>query len=217
MPLQLQGNGGVTVESDDSSTRALRAVLKPLGYGALGHYRTNHRCVLAAAQVANSRLFEVRNTGANILVPTRLVLRLIQSAAGTAQENSIDCFKVTGFSAVDTTNTVTPTASVKRGATMAAAPGGAALRGVTIAGAAAGMTGGTLTKDGNSFAQQPLLISAAAAPAVYTLDAFDDVNGTHPLALAQNEGIIIENRVLNVTSYGFSLYVDFSWAEVSAF
>lgn len=48
-------------------------------------------------------------------------------------------------------------------------------------------------------------------------DAIDDVNGTHPFVLVQNEGIIIENRVLNATSYGIAWYIDFSWAEVAAF
>lgn len=217
MPIQLQGNSGVTTEVEDSSTRALRAVVKPLGYGTLGHYRTSHRCVLVAAQAANSRLFEMRNTGTNLIVPTRLVLRAVQSAAGTAQEASIDVFRATSFTAVDTTNTVTPTASVRRTATMAAAPGGAALRGVTVAGAAAGMTGGTLTKDGNSAGQLPLVVGTAASQVLFMADILDDVNGTHPFALAQNEGLIVENRALNTTSYGFSLYIDLSWAEVTAF
>jgi hypothetical protein len=127
---------------------------KPLQYGSLGHYRTNHRCALVNTQAANSRLFEIRNTHAtNLIVPTRLILKWVQTGAHTAAiEDSLDVFKVTGFSAVDTTNTVTPTASVKR-ASMSASPGGAALRGVTVAGAAAGMTGGTLTKDANSIGQ----------------------------------------------------------------
>lgn len=211
------GVSGALVGVGAESQSALHAQIKPIAYGVLGHYRVNHRCVLAAAQAANSRIFEVRNTHAsNLIIPTRLVVRLIQTAAGTAQENSLDVYKCTAFTAVDTTNTVTPTVSNKR-TSMAAAPGGAAVRGVTVAGAAAGMTGGTLTKDGGSVGQCPLLIAAAASSVVYTYDLLDDVNGTHPFTLIQNEGLIIENRVLNVTSYGFSAYIDFSWAEVTAF
>jgi hypothetical protein len=219
VPIIIQGNGGVAADVGGLAHRAVNTHVKPIDWGTLGHYRVNHRCVLAAAQAANSRIFEVRNTHAtNLLIPTRLTIRAIQTAAGTAQENSLDVFKVTGFSAVDTTNTVTPVASVKRGATMTApASGIAALRGVTVAGAAAGMTGGTLTKDTSSLAQLPLLVSAAAGVTTFALDALDDVNGTHPLVFSQNEGLIIENRVLNVTSYGFSAYIDFSWAEVSAY
>jgi len=194
----------------------------PIPAGALGHYRVNHRCALIATQAANSRLFEFRNTHAtNLIIPTRCVLKWIQTAAHTAAiEDSLDIFKVTGFSVSDTVNTVTPTVSRKR-TSMAAAPGNAEIRGVTVAGAAAGMTGGTLTKDGGTLAQLPqwLLLALPTASTVIAamLDAFDDVNGTHPLVLVQNEGIIIENRVLLGAAAGSSLYIDFSWAEVTAF
>jgi hypothetical protein len=198
------------------------STIKPIPYGALGHYRVNHRCALVASQAANSRLFEVRNTHAtNLIVPTRLIIRWVQTAAHTAAiEDSLDVFKVTAFSAVDTTNTVTPTTSVKR-ASMAAPPGAAAIRGVTVAGAAAGMTGGTLTKDGGSIGQLPQWLLAAQPTAgtvgVQFIDNFDDVNGTHPFVFIQNEGFIIENRVLLGAAAGSAVYVDFSWAEVTAY
>jgi hypothetical protein len=177
---------------------------------------------LIATQAANSRLFEVRNSGANLIVITRLILKWLQTAAHTAAiEDSIDVFKCTSFSAVDTTNTVTPVPSQKKTAGMTASPGGAAVRGVTIAGAAAGMTGGTLTKDSSSIGQLPqwLLLAQPTAGTVIpaVLDVFDDVNGTHPLVLANNEGIEIENRVLLGAAAGSTLYIDCSWAEVTAF
>jgi hypothetical protein len=70
---------------------------KPLQYGSLGHYRTNHRCALVNTQAANSRLFEIRNTHAtNLIVPTRLILKWVQTGAHTAAiEDSLDVFKVT--------------------------------------------------------------------------------------------------------------------------
>ena len=193
--------------------------VKPIPYGALGHYRLTVRINSTAAQAANSRIFEIRNTHAtNLIIPTRLTLRAMQTVAGTAQENSLDCYKVTAFTAVDTTNTVTPTSSVKR-SSMAAFPGGAAVRHLTLAGAALGMTGGTLTKDANMFATLPYSVAAAINTTTLwgPLDALDDVNGTHPFVFTQNEGLIIENRVLNVTSYGVTWYIDFSWAEVTAY
>lgn len=223
MGIQIIGGGsGSVAEVGVSSAIALHTTAKPIPYGALGHYRTNHRCALVALQAANSRLFEVRNTHAtNLMIPTRLTIKWVQTAAHTAAiEDSLDVFKVTGFSVVDTTNTVTPSASQKR-ASMAAAPGSASIRGVTIAGAAAGMTGGTLTKDGASVGQLPKWLLAAvptgADVPVSTLDVFDDVNGTSPFVLIQNEGIIIENRVLLGAAAGSSVYIDFSWAEASAF
>lgn len=217
----IPANIGRVGEAATGATGAQHSVSKPIP-SSIGHYRVNHRCALVNAQAANSRLFEIRNTHAsNLLVPTRLVIKWLQNAAHTAAiEDSLDVFKVTGFSAVDTTNVVTPTASIKR-AGMAAAPGNAAIRGVTIAGAAAGMTGGTLTKDGGSVGQLPQWLLAAVPtggpvpPAV--LDCFDDVNGTHPFVLAQNEGIIVENRVLLGAAAGSSVYIDFSWCEVAAY
>jgi hypothetical protein len=222
MGLPIQGTTGTVAEVGGTTLRGLHIHNKPLEYGALGHYRTSVRIASTAAQAANSRIFEIRNTHAtNLIIPTRLTVRAMQTAAGTAQENSLDCYKVTGFTVVDTTNTVTPVSSVKRGATMAVYPGGAAVRYLTLTGAAAGMTGGTLTKDTQFFATLPYLVNTAApttANAIWgPLDALDDVNGTHPFVFAQNEGLIIENRVLNVTSYGFTWYIDFSWAEVIAF
>ena len=143
------------------SASAAHVQLKPIAHGALGHYRTAVRIASTTAQAANSRIFEIRNTHAtNLIIPTILSIRALQTAAGTAQENSLDVYKVTGFSAVDTVNTVTPVSSVKRG-NMAAYPGGAAIRYLTLTGAAAGMTGGTLTKDTQFFATLPYNVSAA--------------------------------------------------------
>lgn len=224
MPIQLQGNGGVTAEVDGTSFRAQRVTVRPIDYNALGHYRVNHRCAIVNTQAANSRLFEVRNTHAtNLIVPTRMIIKWLQTGVHTAAiEDSLDIFKVTGFSAVDTTNTVTPTQSVKRTTGMAAVGSSiAAIRGVTIAGAAAGMTGGTLTKDGGAIGQLPQWLLAAQPTAgtvvVQLADLFDDVNGTHPFVFAQNEGLIIENRVLLGAAAASSVYIDFSWAEVSAY
>lgn len=223
MAIQIQGNSGVVQEVGGTTFRAGHSHVKPLEYGTLGHYRTSVRIVSTAVQAANSRIFEIRNTHAtNLIIPTRLSLRAIQIAAGTLQENSLDVYKVTSFTVVDTTNTVTPVSSVKR-TSMAAYPGGAAIRHLTLAGNAAGMTGGTLTKDTQFFATFPYMVTAGVATATFTplpwgpYECFDDVNGTHPLTLVQNEGIIIENRVLNVTSYGIAWYIDFCWAEVVSF
>lgn len=226
MGIQIIGNGNTVAEVGGSVFRALHTHNKPLEYGALGHYRTNHRFAIVNAQAANSRLFVLRNNGSNLIIPTRIVVKLMTAAAHTAIiENSIDLYKLTGFTVLDTTNTVTPTVTVKRGATMAAAPGSAQVRGVTVAGVAAGMTGATSTKDGTSIGQAPIILPQAVMAVTETLprtpqlihDFLDDVNGTHPLVLANNEGFLIENRVLLGAAAGASVYLDVSWAEVAAF
>lgn len=219
MAIQIQGNGGVVADVGGTAFRAVNTQIKPVEYGALGHYTTNVRISSTAAQAANSRLFEIRNSSTNLIVLTRLAVRAIQTAAGTAQENSVDAYRCTSFTVVDTTNTVTPVSSVKR-TSMAAYPGNAQVRHLTLGGAAAGMTGGTLTKDTQAFATLPYNVAAA----INTTTIWGPVEMVpqgnfldHPFVFAQNEGFILENRVLNVTSYGITWYIDCSWAEVTAF
>lgn len=200
----------------------LHVIAKPIPGD--GHYRVNHRCVLVNTQAANSRLFEIRQpTAGKLLIVTRLTMRWLNSAAHTAIiEDSLDCFKVTGFTAVDTTNTVTPVASLKRTSMSADI---ALIRGVTIAGAAAGMTGGTLVKDASSFAQLPRIFNQAVMATSETaprlsdvLDALDDPSdGAHPFVFAQNEGFIVENRVVLGAAAGSSVYIDCSYAIADAY
>lgn len=188
------------------------------------HYRVSHRCVLVANQAANSRLFELRNTHATeLVILTKLTLKWLNSTAHTAIiEDSLDCFKVTGFSAVDTTNTVTLTPSIKR--TSMGADSITAIRGVTVAGNSAGMTGGTLTKDSGPFAQLPRIFNQTVMATTETsprisdgLDCLSDGFGSHPFVFAQNEGFIVENRVLLGAAAGSSVYIDCAYAVISAF
>lgn len=199
---------------------ASHVTAKPIPHTSTGgHYKYSVRILSTAAQAANSRIFELRNPNATPIILTRLTLRALQVAAGTAQENSLDCFRCTSFTVLDTTNTVTPGSSVKRTTGMTAFPGGAQVRHLTVAGAAAGMTGGTMTKDANMFATLPFNVAAAISTSYQwgPLDCVDDVNGTHPFVFGQNEGFEIENRVLNVTSYGMAWFLDVSWADALAF
>lgn len=217
---KLLGRDGTSQLEIDSVHFAMAARVKPTYFGSLGHYRTNHRCALVNTQAANSRLFELRNAHAtNLVIVTRLVIRWLITGAHTALiEDSLDVFKATTFTVVDTTNTVTPTTSVKRLAGMTASPG-AVVRGLTVAGVAAGMTGGTLTKDGNSVGQLSKLIGTAAPTSQEPslLDVFDDVNGTHPFVFSQDQGLIIENRVLLGAAAASSVYIDCSWVEAPSY
>lgn len=221
MPIQVQGAvSNVAMEVGGTTFRAAHVHVKPLEYGALGHYRTAVKLTMATTQAANSRLFAVRNTHAtNLLIPTRCRCAVMPSGTiTTAYGFELGLFRLTAFTVSDTTNTVTPTSSVKR-TTMAAYPGGAAVRHVTIAGAAAGMTGGTLTKDANSLASLIAWLATAAATTVpIERELADDVNGTHPLVCVQNEGWEYENVVVGSgTANVAQVMIDQSWAEVTAF
>lgn len=216
------GASGLLAGVGLEAASAVHATIKPIPHGVRGHYRTSIRLVIANAQAANSRIFEVRNpdTTGILIIPTRLEVRWIQTGAHTAAIlDSLDLFKATTFTAVDTTNTVTPTVSIKRTSGMTAAI--AAIRHVTVAGAAAGMTGGTLTKDGNAAGSVPQFL-LAAQPTAGTIvpmikEMLDDVNGTHPWVFAQNEGFEIENRVLLGAAAASEVYIDFSWCEATLF
>lgn len=222
MAIQVQGNGGTVAEVGGTTFRALHVHVKPLEYGALGHYRTAVKLTMAISQAANSRLLEVRNTHAtNLLIPTRIRAAVMPSGTITTPYGfELGLFRFTGVSAVDTTNTVTPTSSVKR-TSMAAYPGGAHIRHVTIAGAAAGMTGWTSSpgKDANSLASLIAWMSTAAATTIPIYqELMDDVNGTHPLVCVQNEGWELENVVVgSATANALQVMLDVSWAEVTAF
>jgi predicted secreted Zn-dependent protease len=82
------------------------------------------------------------------------------------------------------------------------------------------MTGGTLTKDANALYTMPYLVAAAASTIPLPMEDFIanvNAHNSHPLTLLQNEGIELENRVLNVTSFGVTWYLYFEWAEVGTF
>lgn len=198
---------------------------KPIPHGALGHYRVTHTAALINAQAANSRLFEFRNSGTNLLIPTRLVVGWSSMQAHTALLNQfIECFRLTAFTVNSTVNTVTPVPSVRRTAGMAVSPGGASIRGVTIAGAAAGMTGFTSTKDTGAFFTMSMIEAVAVMAATdtasryqITREVFEDNLGTHPFVFAQNEGFLIEERVVEGAAGGSFITIDLSYAEVTAY
>ncbi len=221
MGIQVIGNGGTIVGAGEEASKAMHVVQRPIP-ATVGHYRTSVILTMATTQAANSRLFEIRNTSTNLIIPTRIrVGALTTGTVTTAYVFQLALFRCTTFTAVDTTNTVTPTSSVKRTTGMTAYPGNAHVRYVTVAGAAAGMTGGTLTKDANPIGQYVAWTHTAAPGAttpMTTAELLDDVNGTHPLVFAQNEGFEIENFVVGSgTANVVTVLIDVSWTETTAF
>lgn len=221
MGIQVIGNGGTIADVGEFASKPLHVVVKPIPT-SVGAYRTSVVLTMATTQAANSRLFEIRNTSTNLIVPTRIrVGALTTGTVTTAYAFQLDLFRCTTFTAVDTTNTVTPTTSVKRTTGMTAYPGNAAVRYVTVAGAAAGMTGGTLTKDANPLGSYVAWTHTAAPGAItpmVTAELLDDVNGTYPMVLAQNEGFEIENAIVGSgTANVVKVLIDVSWTEVTAY
>jgi hypothetical protein len=215
------GTTGALQEVGAGSQSGAHTCLKPVPFGALGHYGLAVNFALVATQAAVSRLFEIRNTGANLIIPTRFAVRWVQTAAHTAAILAqLSVNKLTGFSAVDTTNTVTPTAVVKRVSGMAVAPGNVALRHVTVAGAAAGMTGGTVTVGAayHRMSQWMLLAVPTTVPTnMQFVEFISPESQTHNIVLANNEGIDLENTIVLGAAAGSNIDVIFEWAESTAY
>jgi hypothetical protein len=153
------------------------------------------------------------------MVLTSLRLQTFQTANHTAAlEDSLDVYKLTGFTAHSTTNTVTPVISKKR-TSMAAA--GCTARGLTVAGNSSGMTGGTQTKESVALAQYPNWYQATIPTSGLNMpqpfEAVLDKIGEHPYVFAQDEGVLVELRVAFGAAGTASVYVDASWAELSVF
>ena len=214
------GVSGVLCGVGVEAANALHVVQKPIPHGALGHYRTSIKLNMAIAQGANSRLFELRNTGSNVIVLTSCRVCFMPTGTVTVPYAAeLAFFRLTNFTAVDTTGTVTPTSSTRRTAGMAAYPGGAAVRHATVAGVVGGMTGGTLTKDANAIASSIAYAATASATTIPIWWEFaEDMNGGHPGVFAQNEGFEIENVVVgSITANTIQVVIDASWAEVTAY
>ncbi len=190
----------------------------PLHYGSVaGQYRATWRAAIVATQAAGSRLFTVRNKHATYMhVPLQLNVKVLQTGAFTAAiEDSFDAYKLTAFSVSDTVNQVAVPAS-KKITTLPVS--NAEIVGVTAAGAAAGMTGGTLTPDAGPLGSLPAWFLAALPTtqlADVRVDPFIEMGqNAGPFILAQNEGLAIVNRVLLGAAAGASIYIDYSWAEL---
>lgn len=216
---------GALAEVGATSQSALHTVNKPDPMGSLGSYKTSHRFSLAVTQAADSRLFVIRNPHAtNLIVIHDVLVEWIQTAAHTAAIlDSLDLYRLTSFSAIDTTNTVTPVASKLRTsyATLVAGTD-VDLRGVTVAGAAAGMTGGTSTPDSaplRQFGQWLLAAVPTAGPVTPIVGSYTPnvAHGESPLILVQNEGLVLRNRVLLGAAAGSSVSIDIQWSYLTAY
>lgn len=221
MAWQMIGENGTVRQVGGGMFRAAHTHLKPIEY-VVGHYQTTMKAQLVAAQAANSRLFEIRNAGTNLLIPTRFTVT-VTPAGPVAFPYLLElyAYKYTGFTAVDTTSVGTPFNGPARTG-MAAYPGNAGIRILAGGGAAAGMTGGTVgTKSSNPFAG--LLAWAASVSSTsqpVEKDLLSDLarHGAHPMMFAQDEGLVLENGVLgSATSNNVVLLIDFAWCEAQAY
>lgn len=219
MAIQTQLANGSLIGGGGAAFLGANVHVKPVDYGTLGHYRVVATTVLSPLQAAASRLFELRNSGSNLIVP--LLVEVEALAVGDVAPDfllRLDMYGCTNFTAVDTTNASAPSAMVVRPTGMSAAPGGAQLRslGSTFT---AGLIGGVLTKDvGMHSYMMAWMSSATAERPARSKRLVDPADlSIHPPVYAQNQGFVIENTNLGPADANTVLVViTVAWAEVPA-
>lgn len=198
-------------------------VIKPLPYGALGHYRIARRLVPAATTTAGN-LWTLRNPTASgiLVVVKRIQLRAVQNAAPTAAVEDIFTLKVArAYTVADTTNSasIAPSANMQEMRTSMAT----ATAQVRESSAAGGASGGTKTTDTDAISTGSLWVAAALASGqgngpTTILDYYPQVaDGEHPIVLAADEGLLLANTNSFGTASGIALHVEIYWAEVTLY
>ncbi|MDH5738722.1 MAG: hypothetical protein OEY77_00185 [Nitrospira sp.] len=220
MSFQVQGENGTILQVGGGMLRAAYVQPKPIEY-VVGHYRTTMKTILSAAQVSNSRLFEIRNAGTNLLIPTHLEITVVPfGSVANPYLLEISAFKYTGFTGSSTVNIATPTGGPVR-TEMAAYPGNASLRALTQAGAAAGMLTGTWgAKATNAFAYlMAWVASAAPTTRPYVKNLLSELgHGAYPMMFGQDEGFSIEHVPTGSATFNeVAIMIDISWCEAQAY
>jgi hypothetical protein len=217
MAIQVQGNSGVI--SEVGANRALRVVLYPYDYAALGQYKVAGLSgTMAAGLAANAEIFQLRWTDA-----TRLCL--INSVVLNGLSGSATAFAA-GFAKVDLLTARSWSADGSGGTTLAVTGNNQKLRtsmGTSLMGAirvasTAALTAGTKTLDAAPMGLFGFSIGTVAnviyVPGQLTL--FDsDLGNSHPIVLATNEGIVCRATVPATGTWQFGITVNYT--ELAAF
>ena len=211
MAIQVQGNGGTTVEAD-ATFRAMRASLRPeecINWNAIG--ATSGAMTGVAA---NGPVFSFRNTGTNLILIHRLQVGFVTTTAfTTAQALSYAVYRATGFTVSDSGGTALYTAGQNKYRTsftnISSAPDirigstGAVTAGTrTLDTVALGIAGGSSTAVGTSLQPTGLI----------THDA-----GDYPVVLAQNEGLVMTNLIAMGAAGVINLHVNIEFSENSSY
>lgn len=230
---KILGADGSSVAKVDGNTGsvigALRTTNNPLDYGTGGHYRyAAVTGTLPAALAANAVVFSFR-WGSPTFYAVPLYLRasfqtLTAFTAGTITDFGFDAFVGRTFTASHTGGTAATMTNnngkARTSMSTSQLPTNGDMRIATTA-AFAGAAG--ITIDSHAFANSigKANIVNAAAGTEYAISRAIELdytaemaNGHHPILLAQNEGVIIRNRVVWPAAGTGVLRVQFGWAEV---
>lgn len=217
MALQLQLENGSLIGGGGAVFKGANVHAKPLDCGSFGHYRLSTIVQLVAGQGSNSRLFELRNSGSNWIIPTEIKVSVMPyGAVAVPNLMYVAMHTCTSFTVVDTASTATPVAAAMKTG-MPAAPGGVQIRTVALAGNAAGMTGGTLTES-SSWVDVLMAWAASVTPNTQPISkdfAANIMRGGHPWIFAANEGFTVRHATTGSgTTNQLVVQFDVAWAEV---
>lgn len=223
MALQLQGNSGTVLEVDGTTFRAGRVTQRPPDYGALGMYRASHLSgTMAAGLAADAEVWQFRWADATRLcLLTRVTLDGMggSATAFTAGFAKFDLLMARSWS-VDGSGGTAMTLTghnqklrTSMGTTILNSSPVGAIRGSSTA----ALTAGTKTLDAQPLGVYPVTIGTAVSVQYATVVHLHLTDGvySHPVVLAQNEGVVMRATVPATGTWQFGVTVE--WAEVLAF
>lgn len=212
MSVQIRGSTGTIAEVGGTIQRAMRVANRPVEAMAWNSVGVPTGLVTVAA--AGGALFSLRNTGANLILVRRAGIGLIMTTAfGAAQRIEYGLGVARNWTVADSGGTPLSFASSNTDRKGSLSIPNVEARVATTA----GLTAGTRTKDAN---YQSIVSSwvAAAIGNVSLPPPLDNLlyndPGSHPIILANNEGIVIDNIVLmGATGVGIA-YINVEFCEV---
>lgn len=224
------GISGALAEVGAAAQVGMHVIPKPTAVGSLGSYGfsvvtgTLAAALAASAVVCSFRWGDATRFAVINALRARFAPLTPFTAATLTDHTSFDAFIGRTFTASHTGGTgLTLTGnSFKRRASM----GTTLFTDLRVATTAA-LAGGTVTLDPHPFAQSirkgnRVNPTAATEETIQpTIDGlnidFDTSRGSHPIILAQNEGIIVRNRTVWPAAGTGILLVELDWSEVTAY
>jgi hypothetical protein len=216
MSTQIAGATVANIAEVEAATKALRVVLRPDDYGALGVYSLGGTSgVMAAGLAGNAIVFGFRYSGSNVLLLKRVRLSMGGIVGFTAGVATFNMFIDRSFSvnhSGQTTLNPSGNSNKLRTSTMGAAT---SLLGAISTTAA--LTTGTRTVDPNPCASLAAGASATAGTVIVPPGTilFEQRPGEYPLLFANNEGFEIQATVPATGTWTFS--VDLACEELASY
>lgn len=200
----------------DGTFLAERTSLRPIEHGANGQYRFS-LVWSPGAGAGSGPIMSFRWGSAKVCVIRKLVLGCFQVAAGASASGLVapQVFVARGFTASDTGGvSILPTGNFQKQRTSMATTLATDLR-ISTAGL---LTAGTRTLDSIAFLSVPFFATTGTpTTAIPPLAVFDATGGGHPLVLAQNEGIVVNNTAALSANTSLEVTVEMEWAEVDSY